>query len=375
MNKLIIALSLACASACVFADSTVGATPSKITTNDWFSAKVDANGLVRSNGSFENSPTAPEFDTVNKKIVIDSELAKPVTFTANAFTSAAKDMAEVTFNLDTAIVPADVRNEASLTGSKVAFAASEGDDSKGYYAWLGSDWVRLSGATPKADGASYDLGVTFKGDKVQFKVDGTALTADSTEWLSYGAGAAVPTTMSIDLVGSGNVASFIGSQLTIEAEIVTPADCGPIEIPEADMKAFDAAKGSYLTVDAFIADPAETAFGSDKFKTTNISVGTAYALGLVEIKDGKPVVKDEGVLKAKAVAESTDSGIKLQLNATPAANTGVNISYKIMEGSTDVATDLTADNIVIPSDKLDTGLKIFKVQAIVSPQVQAEVGD
>ena len=370
MNKLIIALSLACASAYVFAIDTtnLSATPSKITTNDWFSAKADSN-IADTNGCTVTSATEPTI--AGGKFVIDSELNAPVTFTATNST-AALDMVTVNFKLDTAIVPFDAQAALGDTGAKVAFAASENEDgtTKGYYAWLGTEWTNLGG-TPKADGAPYDLAVTFKGAQVKFAVDGADLGEG---WYDYTQGA-VPAAMSIDFVGNGNVATFVGSQLKIEAEIVTPADCGPIEIPEADMKAFDAAKGSYPTVDAFIADPAETAFGSDKFKTTNISVGTAYALGLVEIKDGKPVVKDEGVLKAKAVAESTDSGIKLQLNATPAANTGVNISYKIMEGSTDVATDLTADNIVIPSDKLGTGLKIFKVQAIVSPQVQAEVGD
>ena len=362
MNKLIIALSVACASACVFAD--VGATPSKVTTNDWFSASAATGSSVVSDGSaFKGG--APSIE--NDKYVIDSELDAPVTFTAKDF-GTAKDMAEVTFNLDTAIVPADVRTGTSPTGAKVAFAASEVDDSnKGYYAWLGSDWVRLSG-TPKADGESYNLGVTFKGDKVQFRVDGTVLTTNNVEWFSYGAGAAVPTTMAIDLVGSGNVTSLVGNQLTIEAEIVTPADCGPIEIPETDMKAFDKAKGSYATVDEFIAAPASTAISG--FATTGISVGTAYALGLVENKDGTMVAKDGGELKAMAVAQSTASGIKLELNATPAPNTGANISYKIMEGSTEIKTGFAAGDIVIPTTALDKGLKKFKVQAVVTPKAK-----
>lgn len=366
MNKLIIALSVACASACVFADSTVGATPSKITTNDWFSAKVDANGLVRSNGSFENSPTAPEFDTVNKKIVIDSELANPVTFTANAFTSAAKDMAEVTFNLDTAIVPADVRNETSPTGAKVAFAASEGDDSKGYYAWLGSSWVQLSG-TPKADGESYNLGVTFKGDKVQFKVDGVALTHNQDEWLSYGAGAAVPTTMAIDLVGSGNVTSFVGSQLKIEAEIVNDPTVGPIEVPEADAKLL--AKDT--TLEAALAADAGEGYG-----LPGMTVGTAYAIGLIKAENGEMKKQADGiVVKAVATAKITDNKLPVQfVGFTPTAQgNNVELSYQL-KGETgdgvweevgDPATDIA--NIKIPADKVVGGKKYryFKVVTTV----------
>ena len=368
MNKLIIALSVACASACVFADSTVGATPSKITTNAWFSASAATGSSVVSDGSaFEGG--APSIE--NNKYVIDSELTAPVRFTAAVAT--AKDMAEVTFNLDTAIVPADVRIETLPTDAKVAFAASEVDDSnKGYYAWLGSDWVQLSG-TPKADGESYNLGVTFKGDKVQFRVDGTVLTTNNVEWFSYGAGAAVPTTMAIDLVGSGNVTSLVGNQLTIEAEIVAPADCGPIEIPETDMKAFDAAKGTYATVDAFIAAPAVEAFGSG-FQTTGISVGTAYALGLVDKDgDGKMAPVDGGELKAHAIAESTTAGIKIGLNVTPRPDTGATIAFKVVDEKSTEVEGVTIDqnfNILIPSGKLAKGLKTYKVQAVVTPKAK-----
>ena len=66
MNKLIIALSLACASAYVFADTIVGATP-KTTKADWFNATA---GSDPSGGEFTGATVTVE----GGKYVIDSEL-------------------------------------------------------------------------------------------------------------------------------------------------------------------------------------------------------------------------------------------------------------------------------------------------------------
>ena len=370
MNKLIIALSVACASACVFAD--VGATPSKVQTNDWFSASVvEATPTLTS--CTVTSVTQPTYE--GGKIVIDSEISSPVTFTSGD--DLGQDMAMAVFKLDTAIVPADVRQDTILPDTaKVAFAASEvNDTTKGYFAWLGSEWVQLDGATPE-EGSSYDLVVTFDNrtdvKKVQFKVGNTVLTSNNQEWLPYGT--ALLGRMSIDLVGSGNVTSLAGKQLIINTEIVIPTDCGPIEIQETDMAAFrNTATGD---VDAFINSNASVAFPGE-FATENVSVGAAYALGLVKKNDssGKMEPVDGGELKATAVAESTAAGIKIGLNVSPRTDTGATISFKIVDttdSDKEVATASDGSNIVIPRDKLGTGLKIFKVQAIVSPAVQGE---
>ena len=358
MNKLIIALSVACASACVFADSTVGATP-KTETTPWFSAVANPEAIT--GGNFNAKP-----DIVEGKFVIDSELTKPVTFTPT--NSVAQDLTEVSFTLDTAIVPFDARTTSLGDTAKVAFAVSENEDgtAKGYYAWLGGDdWVSLGG-TPKADGESYTLVVTFDkaAQKVQFKVGDTVL---SDGWLSY----TTPVTgaMAIDFVGSGNVASFGGSQIAIVAEVVADPELGPIEIPEADAKllAKDTTLEAALQIDA-------SKYGLPEGKYT---VGTAYAIGLIKAENGEMKKQADGiVVKASATAMvGDDNMLPVEfVGFTPKAQgNNVELSYQLKgetgdgkwENVGDSATDI--EDIKIPANDVtgDKKYRYFKVVTTV----------
>lgn len=359
MNKLIIALSVACASACVFAAD--NAIP-KVTSNEWFTV---ASG-TESGGSFD-SEKKPTYE--GGKYVIDSELESPVTFTAET-AEAAKDMTEVSFDLDTSIVPADARQNLATKG-KVAFAASEASgDTKAYFAWLGVEnddngWVQLTGADVKEDNASYKLDVTFDNregsKKVQFKVDGAALTANGVDWLAY-ASPVSATALAIDLVGSGSITSIYGNQLTITAEVV-PVDGGKITIKEEDVKKFDIPTD--MSKDTFFAQKADKAFSGFK---SDISVGAAYALGLIAENEstGKMAPVNGGELIAKALAETPDAkGIKLGLNVTPPEGTGAKIDYLVVDENKG-----TTEGLVIPSSKLGAGLKKFTVKAIVTPAAE-----
>ena len=376
MNKFIIALSLSCASACVFADVGVGATPSKFATNEWFSATVSGTELS-TNGCLITSGT-PTYE--NGKIVIDSELDSPVTFTANEQTPGG-DMTTVSFQLDTAVVPAESRQDLTGTSAKVAFAASEDSGTLGYYAWLGSNWVLLSGTNP-VENTSYTLDVTFDNrsdsKKVQFKVDGVALHTNDVVWLSYTPTAVSPTALTIDLVGSGNVTSITGNQLTIQAEVVV-VNGGKIEIKEADMTAFEMTRADtdYGTVDAFLDAKAKEAFSSTGTKfDSNVTVAEAYAIGLVtKGEDGKMAPVDDGEIKVKADAQAdVATGIKVALNITPldSSDTGATVRYKL-QGSTNGNNYQTilldnnewvdsAADIVIPTSAVTTdNMHFFKV--------------
>ena len=357
MNKLIIALSVACASACVFAD--VGATPKPGPTTHWFGADASKGSSGVDGGSFVDWTVVIE----NNKYVIDSEIDSPVTFTSTGALN--KDMASVTFELDTAIVPADVRTSTTLPNTaKVAFSASEVDDTtKGYFAWLGSGWVQLAGATPE-EGTSYKLVVTFDnradGKKVQFMVGDTVLTSNNQEWIPYGT--ALSGQMSIDLVGSGNVASLKGSQIEISAEVID-VDGGKIEIKEEDVKKFDIPTD--MSKDTFFAQKAGKAFSGFK---SDISVGAAYALGLIAENEstGKMAPVNGGELIAKALAETPDAnGIKLGLNVAPPEGTGATITYQVVDES-----NAATEGLVIPSSKLGAGLRKFTVKAIVTPAAE-----
>ena len=357
MNKLIIALFVACASACVFGAQ-------KISTNDWFSASAETGASVVSDGSsWSTTPTVS-----GNKYVIESEIDSPVTF--SSATTTAGDFTEVSFKLDTTIVPADALTEANLAkmspSAKVAFAASEDSDGRAYYAWLGESWQKLSGAVPSAeDGTPYVLVVTFdqKANTVQFKVDGIPLTLNGSAVIDYNAG--VSTQVSIDFVGSGNIAYLKGNQQTVEAEIIV-VDGGTIEIKEEDVAKFDIPSGT--SKDTFFTGKASAAFTGFK---SDISVGAAYALGLIAEDETthKMTPVNDGELIVKAIAESTDAGIKIGLNVTPRSDTGATITFNIVDttASENVATGLTGDQIVIPTTKLGKGLKTFKVQAVVTP--------
>lgn len=356
MNKLLIALFFVCA----MTDVVVGATPGQVTSNAWFRASVSED-TPNTNGCTITSTTIPQF--TGNKFVIESELNSPVTFTAEQTT--AKDYAEVTFVLDTTVVP----ELAELTGKKVAFAVFDDGNGRAYYAWFGSSWTKLSGTpsgTPKADGESYTLVVTFdnrEGNKVQFKVDGTVLKDGSDEWIPYG-GSAISNTMSIDLVGNGTLESFVGNQIEIVTEIVVPSDCGRIEIPEADMKLFRAlAQTKGMNVDALMNSPAKV--NIDKFATDNISVGAAYALGMIKKDTNNAIVAvDGGVLKATAVAQSEDKkNLALALNVEPPKDTGAQISYQVFKNGGDTAISNT---LSIPKSELDEGLTKFTVKAIIT---------
>ena len=358
MNKLLIALFFVCA----MTDVVVGATPGQVTSNAWFSA-IAASG--ETGGSF--SPSGKP-DVEGSKYVIASELATPVTF-ATENEPDAQDYAEVTFVLDTTVVPSPL---AELTNKKVAFAVSlDEEEERAYYAWFGSSWTKLSG-TPKADGESYMLVVTFdnrEGNKVQFKVDDVVLKDadddDDNEWFDYGDDP-ISNKVSIDLVGNGTLTSFIGKQIEIKTEIVAPTDCGPIEIPEADLALFKKKLDDGETIDAYMAAKAYEKF-DDFAETTDVSVGAAYALGLLKSNDGKDdiVVVDGGVLKAMAVAQSKDTGnLALALNVDP-PTTGAQISYQVFKNGGDTAI---SNKLSIPKDKLDEGLTKFTVKAIITPK-------
>ena len=363
MNKLIIALSVACASAYAFADQ-------KIQTNDWFSASAESGADVVTGTGVWAAGKVP--DIANNKYVIESEIESPVTFNSGAAT-AAGDFTEVSFNLETAIVPADARDPQLGTKSpsaKIAFAASEDSDIRAYYAWLGgtTGWKKLAGATPSAtDGDPYELFVTFdkaKAGKVQFKIGSTALYLDggqtSETWISYDAPVSA-TSVAIDFVGSGNVASFAGNQQIVEAEIILDGDV-KVTIKEADVKKFNL--GSE-TPAVFFASAAKDRVAG--FNAEGITVATAYALGLiVETSDGKSMeAVNGGYLTASAVAESTDTAnITFAMNVTPraSADTGVIVNYQVVNESTSTST--TTKGLSIP--KPGAGLTKYKVQATLS---------
>ena len=326
---------------------------------DWFKVTT-----AETTGGKIVAPAGTSWINNGEKFEVESDLEHLVSFEPTD--SLTQKMAQVSFTLDAAIVPDAL---PSLTDkAKVAFAINEA----GFNAWNGSAWVQLTGATVPTEGTSFVLLVEFDNreatKKVRFSVgltaqSMTALKNGDAEWITYSS--AVTETVKVGFAGSGMITSFEGDQLRVTAEII-PVDGGTITIKEEDLEKFkNSLPTGYTKVDDFIAADAQTAFGSDNFKATGIKVGEAYALGLVaENKTtGKMAPVDGGELKAHAVAQANNAnGIELGLNVTPPANTGATITYAVYNGNEKVS-----DGCVIPNTALDSGLKVFKIQAIVTP--------
>ena len=368
MKSFLIAFSFLCAGVLM---KSAEATELVLTTNDWFDVSTSV-----TNGGEMTVATSAKCDVITgDKFKIASDIDHRVTFQAtDALT---EKMANVTLNLEAAIVPNG--SLVNLTGGdKVAFALYQDTDAAVYKAWLNGAWVTLSGPAVPEEKTPYTLLMEFDNreanKKVRFTVTmiggpATVLKgASEAEWLTYATDAIQ---RNVDFVGNGNVVDFEGERLTIIAEIVV-VDGGKIRINEADMEKFRAAmpylENEYDTVDEFIADAAQTAFGSDNFKTAGVPVGAAYALGLVaDDGTGKMAPVEEGVLKARAVATAGDTeGIKLGLNVAAIPDledTGATISYQVVDEKNSAVTE----GLVIPKEKLAAGLKIFTVRAIVSP--------
>ena len=381
MKKLLIACSMT--SACVLvlcADVLAQSTP-KTQELAWFDVSTTAtnHGVLAANGDSLCALTDSKFE-------IDSDLANPVVFTAaDALT---QQMAKVTFNLDAAIVPNGALQAFGDNAPKIAFALYESGSSTNFTAWLGSDWITLTGATVPAEGTPYTLTMEFDNQvadasKVRFSVTVSETTTilqpqDATDgWIAY----TTPVTgvdVKVNFVGCGKVASFEGKQLNVIGEIIVIGDKGSVDIDNEAKAAFaETINGTdYVSVGDFLAADAKTAFSGSSFQE-GLTVAEAYALGLVE-KDGtgKMVAKDNGELKVRADAQaSTTDGIPVNLNIQPPTDTGATITYQLQGSAngtdyTDIG-DATGDKSAIKIQTSDIGTgdgkyRYFKVQTIVT---------
>ena len=374
MKKLLIACSMASVCALVACADVLAQSTPKTLELAWFDVSTTAtnHGDLVANGDSLCALTDSKFE-------IDSDLANPVVFTvADALT---QQMAKVTFNLDAAIVPNGALQAFGDNAPKIAFALYESGSSTNFTAWLGSDWITLTGATVPAEGTPYTLTMEFdnrNGNKVRFSVGSVTLKYNSTaEWIDYLS--AVTNAVAVNFVGCGKVASFEGKQIYIAGEIVVIDSKGVIEISNEAMAAFaETIKDtSYARVDVFLATAANVAFAGTSFQE-GLTVAEAYALGLVE-KDsgsGKMVAKDNGELKVRADAQaSTTDGIPVNLNIEPPTDTGAAITYQL-QGSADgtVYADIGAATeyksaIKIQTSNIGTGsgkYRYFKVKTIVT---------
>ena len=374
MNKLIIALSLACASACVFAEPT---SYDKLQFDDpinWFGAKVDNGQLALD----KLAPSGVELKVEGDMLVVETDADTMEAVTLQAATEKSKDITTVTFDMIASTVPSEsLKGKDAMSGKgKIAFAIAGEDDARGFWVWLGGDnWEHLIGAVAPADEAPYKLVVRFDGrqnvNKVSFEVivgggvgtvlkKETSATTDDDGWYSYGV-VPVSSKVAIDLIGSGKIASILGVENPIKAEIIPVKDLGNLVVPEPIKKAY----------------PDMTAAYSKCASVGN--VGTAVALGIVTVDDSGNVVEKEAdfTVKADAMAVGGDIPVKF-VNYDGLGADGAVIKYVLfgsVDGTSFSAIDdaefKSVDSIKIPASAVSapSNMRYFKVQT------QVEVND
>ena len=352
----------------------------KLNPLNWFSADTTA----------QTGGTMTECPKENNKFAISCDADNVVSFTTANGYQATQDIVSVTLTLD-ATIAGESQLETLPPESCFAVALCEKENSgvlsTNFVAWTGADpWLTLdagSAALPAA-GESYELIARLdnresatSATKIQLafmRQGGTeevVLKDNTSEWLTCSQTFSKDANFVVGFFGDGAVASLVGKQYEIQSEIIVIGDV-PINIPEADMKKFEASKDSYASANAFLEAEAKTAFGSDKFKTSTLRVAEAYALGLVkDDADGKmvPVNNGEITIKADAQANVAD-GIRLEFmgGVTPRTDTGTAVTYQL-KGSADGVEWKDLGEVPTPSiplDKVGAENRYFKVVTTLS---------
>ena len=175
MKKII--LALACAVSVVVA---------KASDSDWFSGSASGTELTKKNAAWSRPDSGVEVAEGVITLDLDTNELMTLTPTETVPDADTKTSVNVTANfypnaLEDLVQPTDAQ-----TALAVAYETEKGPLS--YYAWNGSGWVALSGATP-VEGATevtakIELDYYRSGTKARFTIEGTALkNADNVEWL------------------------------------------------------------------------------------------------------------------------------------------------------------------------------------------------
>lgn len=383
MKKLLIAFSMIGAGALIAcAGNSANGTP-KTQDLPWFSVTTSATvgGTLAATGD-------ATCDVVKDKFEIDGDLDNPVTFTTAANNTLTQDQSKVTFELAASAVPANALptyDDLTNKHAKVAFAIHQAAaDARAFKAWVGGlNWITLTGADVPEEDVDYTLLMEFNNTNdaklVRFTVGTTVLKNNTTEWIPYGT--AVTGQVCVDFVGCGKVASFVGNQIYITAEVITIGDKGTVEVKTEDLNAFKKAivGTGYQTVDEFLAADATAAYPGASFQS-DLKVAEAYALGLV-VKDANdkmvPLADGNGAITVKADAQANvDGGIPVKMNIIPPtkSETGAAITYQLMGWTGDVKDSYVAigepvydpADITIPTTAVTGGKRFFKVVTTVT---------
>ena len=178
MKKIILAL------ACAFSVIVTKASDSK-----WFSGSADGAQLSAEKATWSQPVSGVE--VAEGVITLDLDTDERMTLTPDANTAPdaeTKTSVNVTANFYPNALEDLERPTDAQTALAVAYVSDE--SALGYYAWNGSDWVALSGATPVAEGATevkvqIELDYYRSGEtKARFTIGTAILTCQNDEWLT-----------------------------------------------------------------------------------------------------------------------------------------------------------------------------------------------
>ena len=339
-------------------------------TNQTYSA--DASGT--SNGSWNKTPVV----TDDSKIEIDSDSTDRFTFTPATVNSGENgentvvNATELKFNVEASVVPNSV-GLATSDDAQCGFAIKETSGVTNIWVFNGIEWKEASDATIPAAGAMFDLEVKLdyrsNPGKVQYLVEGNALTVGSSTWL------ALPedkTSVSgIDFIGNGKLTSLNGYVLQIVSEVIpiNPGSAGQYEVTfsETQMEAL------------------KTAVGGDASKVSEkLSSSTAQVNGLTpfdnyvllgKIKDSDVAATDKPVVKADPSATPSAVNnvvVKVPLFKNVQTVGGVDVTH-VLKGSANGADGWTQVGVAQKGNEpqfeipANSPYRYFKVETTVSP--------
>lgn len=362
MNKLLIALSLT--SACAFASNAA----------TWFSGLVSSGAASATNGAWSGTGV-DGVELATDHFVLDTDANQYLTFTPDQSKTPDSNSVD-TVVIEVAFTPSAY---ASLTtppvDAQTAFVAaytSATPPVTNYYAYIGSAWVALSGATPALPETivtlTIDVDYSGANPKARFDVGGSTLTGTGAVDGWFTLSGAQKTITSIACSGCGKVKSIDGSIVVKTAEIVVD---GGTSIPDAaSTPAFE----SFLEAAGYSNMSASelTAALNANVAETGVKAWQCYALGL-----GNPASLTSSAINEKlaVTAASADTATDSLKIAVPqvTAGAGYVLKYQRMKkvGSGEWAADGEAvsaaglSSLTIPLDGFENGTR-YRIDVVIS---------
>lgn len=194
MNSKNILKAIACAGALAVAGNSLG------DSADWFDGSVAA-----TNNATFNAPAGVTIES--GKFVLENDASSALVLTPSAALGTDSD-GVVVINATAVLTPCSADSLPDVSDAKAGFAVGDDNGTLKYYAYNGSTWTNLTGATPPAavndvyEPTIFTITMNYRDGTASFKVGNTPLTP------SVSLPANTTALASVDAFGSGSLASI-----------------------------------------------------------------------------------------------------------------------------------------------------------------------